>query len=291
MTNDTKGKYYTGIENLFALNILFGYVESSLDLPLCDLSKDELFVMALTRLRLNTPLSSLAYDYNVCLTTVSKYFHRSVYIIYECCKWAIEPTDRTIAIRHMPVEFSNCFGFKRVFIIDCFEVHCQTPSNLKAAASHYSNYKKHETVKFLIAAHPDGTIAFVSLGFAGRCSDREICIKSGFLDLVEENDVVLADKGFEIHDLIERKKAVLNIPTFLRQKVQFSTEEIRRDKQITALRIHIERIIGLIREKYTILSNTVLVNTLARFQNGHSIIDLIVKVCCILVNFNKTIMK
>lgn len=287
--DDKTCNYYTGITSFSVLSKLYTYLEPSLDQPFCNLSKDQLFVMTLTKLRLNPPLSSLAYDYNVSVTTVSNYFHRTLYIIYECCKWAIEPTTKAILVKHTPDKFVIQFGSRRVYIIDCFEIFCQTPSKLKAASGHYSNYKKHETIKFLIAIHPDSTIAFISAGFAGRCSDREIFRQSNLIDLIEEDDVVLADKGFDIADLVTSKKSSLNIPNFLRKKKQFSLQELSEDKQITTHRIHVERVIGYLREKYSILSSTIPVNTLARFQNGLTIIDLIVKVASILVSLNKSI--
>ncbi|XP_062535339.1 uncharacterized protein LOC134204542 [Armigeres subalbatus] len=289
INNDQSCKYFTGVAKFSVLFKLYKYLESSLDEPYCEFSKDQMFLMTLTKLRLNSQLTSLAHDYNVSVTTISKYFHRTLYIIYECCKWAIKPTQKSVVLRHTPDKFVKQFGSRRVYIIDCFEVMCQTPSDLKAACSHYSNYKKHETVKFLIAMNPDGTVAFISSGFAGRCSDKEIFRQSKFIDLVDEGDVVLADKGFDIADVIASKKAILNIPNFLRKKKQFSLNELNDDKQITTHRIHVERIIGNIREKYSILSGTISVNTLARFQNGLTVIDLIVKVACILVSLNKPI--
>ena len=36
--------------------------------------------------------------------------------------------------------------------------------------------------------------------------------KSGLLDKLEEGDSVMADKGFNIRDLLTRKKVALNIP-------------------------------------------------------------------------------
>lgn len=290
LVNDAKCNYYTGIHNRAVMQKLYEYLEPYLDDPYCHLTTDQMFVMTLTKLRLNTPLASLAYDYNVCDNTISKYFHRTLYVIYQCCQWAIETTPAGNLKQHTPPVFHQLYGEKRVFIVDCFEVRCETPGNLKAAASHYSNYKKCETVKFLIAAHPDGTICFVSAGFAGRCSDREVVNQSGFLNCLLENDVVLADKGFNIGELVQERKAILNIPTFLRNKKQFSPKELITDKQVTSLRIHIERIIGLVREKYKILHEVLMVKTLARFQNGLNIVDLIVKVACILCNINKPIL-
>ena len=36
--------------------------------------------------------------------------------------------------------------------------------------------------------------------------------KSGLLDKLKEGDCVMADKGFNIRDLLTRKKVALNIP-------------------------------------------------------------------------------
>lgn len=64
---------------------------------------------------------------------------------------------------------------------------------------------------------------------------------SGFLDLLEEGDVVMADKGFLIQDLLNEKKCTLIMPHFLSQNVQFTTEEAKNNKIISNLRVHIER--------------------------------------------------
>ena len=58
----------------------------------------------------------------------------------------------------------------------------------------YSNYKCHSTVKFLIGILPNGTICFVSDGYEGSISDQEIVKESGFLDKINPNDMVLANK-------------------------------------------------------------------------------------------------
>lgn len=226
LVDDAKCNYYTGIEKLSVFTKLFEFLRPSLDEPYCKFSQDQMLVMTLTKLRLNTQLKALAYDYGICANTISKYFHRTLYVIFQCCRWILEPTKKGNLSRHVPLAFQNVFGSKRVFIIDCFEVRCQTPTDVKASVMHFSNYKKHETVKFLIACHPDGSIAFVSLGFAGRCSDREIFIQSKFVDLLDEEDIMLADKGFDISDIVMSKKATLNIPSFLRRKKQFSMQEL-----------------------------------------------------------------
>ena len=53
----------------------------------------------------------------------------------------------------------------------------------------------------------------------------------------------------------------------------------------TKVRIHVERVIGVIRQKYTILESTLPINMITRNQEEDlSIIDKIVTVCCALCN-------
>lgn len=90
-------------------------------------------------------------------------------------------------------------------------------------------------------------------------------------------------------ELVEAKGATLNIPVFLRKKQQFTPLELDRNKQVTSLRVHIERLIRLVRSKYKEIGDFISIDTITRFQNGYSSIDLTVRVACILANFNKSI--
>ena len=57
-----------------------------------------------------------------------------------------------------------------------------------ARAATYSNYKKHNTVKVLIAVSPTGSIAYISNAWGGRVSDKVITQEYGFLDHIEPGD-------------------------------------------------------------------------------------------------------
>ena len=97
-------------------------------------------------------------------------------------------------------------------IIDCTEVFVETPKNKKAQTSLWSNYKQHYTYKYLVSITPYGLINFVSKGYGGCMSDRQIVEDSGFLNEVRRGEKVMADKGFHIADLLTLKYADLVIP-------------------------------------------------------------------------------
>lgn len=67
---------------------------------------------------------------------------------------------------------------------------------LNARAQTRSNYKNHNTIKYLVTCSPTGAVTFLSGGWGGRVSGREITVKCGFLDWIENGDQVLADRGF-----------------------------------------------------------------------------------------------
>ena len=72
------------------------------------------------------------------------------------------------------------------------------PTSFDARSKTYSNYKKHNTVKFLIDISPCGTISYLSPCWGGRVSDKKITQESNFFKLLEPGDVVLADRGFKL---------------------------------------------------------------------------------------------
>ena len=57
-------------------------------------------------------------------------------------------------------------------IIDCTEIFIERLFVYQAQAKTYSNYKKHNIAKFLIAISPSGSISFVSTVWGSRVSDK-----------------------------------------------------------------------------------------------------------------------
>lgn len=78
----------------------------------------------------------------------------------------------------------------------------------------------------------------------------------------------------------------LNYPgSFTRGKKQLSKVEVESSRTLSRVRIHVERVIGLLRQKYTMLESTLPINMIMRDENSeYSLIDKIVTVCCCLCN-------
>ena len=70
----------------------------------------------------------------------------------------------------------------------------------------------------------------------------------GILDLLEPGDSVMANRGFEIQDLLVSKNSSLNIPPFMRCKDQLDPDEEDETRRIASVRIHVERAIERIKK-------------------------------------------
>ena len=79
-------------------------------------------------------------------------------------------------------------------------------------------------------------------------SDERLVKESGILSKFEPGDSVLADRGFNIQELLLPYRVNLAIHSFLKKKKQFSLEEDARTKQVANARIHIERVIGRVKD-------------------------------------------
>ena len=85
----------------------------------------------------------------------------------------------------------------------------------KAQSQTYSTYKSRNTWKKLICITPAGTISFISKCYGGCASDRFITEDCHILDKLQYGDNLMAEKGFNISDLLISKGSQLLIPPFL----------------------------------------------------------------------------
>ena len=289
--SDAKVRFYTGLPSYEVLMVVFEHVSSHVSRKTQNLSRFQEFVMVLIKLRLNVPLQDLAYRFVVSVTTVSRIFSFWMVVMDVRLKFMISWPEREQLWKTMPMCFQYAFGKKVTVVIDCFEMFIERPSNLLARAQTFSAYKHHNTIKVLIGITPQGNISFVSEAWGGRTSDKyltENC-SCGFLEFLVPGDMVMADRGFTIYDSVGLKQAKLSIPAFTKGKPQLDPVDVERTRGIANVRIHVERVIGLLRRKYTILQSTLPTDYLTYNQNGPPetqvpVIDRIIRVCSALVN-------
>ena len=171
-----------------------------------------------------------------------------------------------------------------VVIIDCFEVFLERPTNLLAIAQTFSSYKHHNTEKYLIGITPPGTVSYISHGWCGRVSDKRLAENCSMLDNLLPGDTVLADKGFDIKESVGLFCARVTTPAWTRGKKQLTGIEVEQTRRIANVRIHVERVIGVIRQKFSILSETHPIDAAMAVSGDLPMLDRIVRVCCGLVN-------
>ena len=87
-------------------------------------------------------------------------------------------------------------------------------------------------------------ISFLSKAWGGRASDQHITRESGFQDLLEPTDLVMADKGFTIKEDLMVRGATLEIPPPSSGLEQMSKDKFIVTEKIANARIHVERAIG-----------------------------------------------
>ena len=278
-------KYYTGLENFHLLMIVFNFVEEHVN-SCTSLSKFHEFILVLMRLRLNAGLQDLAFRSNISISTVSRVIIKWIVVLdirlsAACLIWP----DRENLCKTMPTCFKQAFGNKVVVIIDCFEIFIDRPSNVLARAETWSQYKHHNTVKFLIGIAPQGVVSFLSSGWGGRVSDKYLTEHCRLLDKLLPGDVVLADRGFTVGESVSLTGATLAMPAFTKGRDQLTALEVEQSRAISNVRIHVERVIGTVRQKYTILGGPLPVDFLIRRSSDDvPLIDRLVRVCCCLTN-------
>jgi len=101
--------------------------------------------------------------------------------------------------------------------------------------------------------------------------------------LVPENSYVMADRGFKnIDHMLSLRKCKLVRPPSVSQSKIFK-QEVLETKRIASLRIHIERVIGRLREFSTLKPHALL------HINLVSNVDEIIIIACGLINLQKPI--
>ena len=303
--SDAKMRFYTGIQTIAIFNVIFSLLKPYLpklvywrgskvtlskktrNTPirsqthkLC--GKDKL-LLVLMRLRLGLLNQDLADRFQISEASCSNIFSTWIRFLSKILGDAlIVWLPKESIVSNLPALFKA--GHKKTrCIIDCSEVYIERPKSLSVQAATWSDYKKHNTFKFLIGIAPSGFITFLSDSYGGRTSDQYICQNSGFYRLLEYGDEIMADRGFQIKEDLLHHYCTLSIPPGARVKSQMTAKECKKTKEVANLRIHVERAINRLKY-FRILKNTFPI-TMLPFA------DDIIRTCAAICNIQPPLIK
>lgn len=97
--------------------------------------------------------------------------------------------------------------------------------------------------------------------------------------------MILADRGFTCEKYASMAMAEVKLPPFTKGKMQLEKVDVDWSRELSLVRIHVERVIGVLKQKFSILQGTIPITLLKdKADQRTPTIDKIVRVCCGLVN-------
>jgi len=216
-----------------------------------ELTPTQKLLLVLMRLCQNFPQGDLAVRFNIDQSSVSRILNQWIPLLRAQLKALIRWPQSLIGPTEPPYNLlPNAVG-----IIDGTEIFIQLPSNLETQKSSFSDYKSHNTVKYLVGIDTfTGFFIFSSPGFSGNSSDRFTIQHSWILDELKPGQRILADKGYNALDLFAQKRSFLTNPSFL-SGGRLSAQEGMQSRLIASARIRVENAIKRIKE-YKVFSET-----------------------------------
>ena len=197
----------------------------------------EEMLLTLVRIRRGYGTRHAAYLFGVSQSLTSKIFLSWCKLLANALKHVLVWPSKEIVSHSMPESF-QLYPRTRV-IIDATEFHVEKPFRPHAQKLTWSNYKHANQFKLLVGIMPSGAITFLSRLYSGCISDMDITEQSGLLNKLDEEDDVMADRGFNIRHLLLTRKCTLNISAFSYGK-RLSMKGVKRSRHIASVRIHVE---------------------------------------------------
>ena len=200
--------------------------------------EDQIFI-TLMKVKQNYTNLHLAQLFNCSVATIANIVTTFIHVLHEILfkdiMTSIPSRDKNKL--SAPSSFSQ-YGSCRI-VIDCTDIEVAAPGLMSQQSATYSSYRGMHSFKVIVGVAPNAVITYVSKLFPGSISDKAIVQESGLLKILTPGDMILADKGFLIQDIVPHGVSV-NIPPFL-NKGAFTESEARATKAIARCRIHVER--------------------------------------------------
>ena len=169
--------------------------------PSRKLSLETEFFLVLMKFWLDLLQTDLAYRFDVSPGKVSQILIAWIKLLSKQVGVLIIWLSKSQVSKTLPQCFKKLYPKIRT-IIDCTEIYTETSSSLDSHCLLWSDYKHYTTIKILICIAPNRVIYWVSPAYGGRTPDAYIVRDSGFLDLLEPYDQIMADRGFKVKTLL-----------------------------------------------------------------------------------------
>ncbi|KAK2578408.1 hypothetical protein KPH14_012740 [Odynerus spinipes] len=204
--------------------------------------------LCLMKIRKQDTFERLGEQFCMTPSNASITFSKAIPILSHVLKTLVFFPDQNVVKKMLPIAFRNSYNHVQS-IVDALEIQLEKPSDPVNQALTWSEYKKCNTLKYLISYTLDGFINFISTGYGGRISDVLLFEKCGILDKLPDNCAVMADRGFKnIQPPLTTKKCELIKPPSVSSTVKPTNSDVLETKRIASLRIHVEHVIGRLRE-------------------------------------------
>ncbi|CAH2006759.1 unnamed protein product [Acanthoscelides obtectus] len=123
-------------------------------------------LITMTKIRTNDQFSRIGIDFGKSTSAISKIFNKTVVVMAPLMIQLIVWPPSWKIKKLVPNQFKAYYNNVQS-IIDCFEVEIEKPSNALHQAKTWSEYKKCNTIKYLVSCTPNGPINIISSGFGG----------------------------------------------------------------------------------------------------------------------------
>lgn len=106
-------------------------------------------------------------------------------------------------------------------------------------------------------------------------SDKEIVERLALIKYLLPGDLVIADRGFTGDSM---NIAVMKTPPFTKGRKQLEKMVVDWGRELSSIQIHVERLIGLLKQKYKILRGFLPITFISHTRNEQASIDKLVRV-------------
>lgn len=235
-------KAHTGLPKQFVWLISVIMSQSKIKI-----TETEIFV-TLYKLKLNLPVNIICKHFQISRETFSRYFRVGTRVLASYFQNFIFLPPLLKIEQNLPLPFKQRFS-NVCLLLGTFEIEIQKPKISEYRAQTRSEHKNTNTIKYLLGSTPDGYISYISKGFGGRISDKNLVEKSDFLDWVPSGTVIMTDRAFkDIKALLMGKGVKVLLSQSVHTSSKPATKKSVQIKTFKNLSVHLERVLKSVRE-------------------------------------------